>query len=201
MNRFRFNGVGVVPFLVSIMLCSSSLFVTGCSSRRSFESAPELVGTSLPTFRGEALDDRVVKFPEEIRGRAHLLLVAYVQEAQFDVDRWVLGVLQAKAPVNVLELPTIASLGARLAKGFINRGMQQGIPKEDWASVVTVYGDAEVLRSYVGEIPGNNACAMLVDSEGVVRWVHRNGYSPRELLELVEAAKGIGSERGERDKK
>ena len=201
MNRFRFNGIRAVPFLFSIMLCGSSLFVTGCSSRRSFESAPELVGTSLPNFRGEALDDRVVKFPEEIRGRAHLLLVAYVQEAQFDVDRWVLGILQAKAPVNVLELPTIASLGARLAKGFINRGMQQGIPKEDWASVVTVYGDAEVLRSYVGEIPGNNACAMLVDSEGVVRWVHRNGYSPRELLELVEVAQSLGSERGGNDKK
>jgi hypothetical protein len=101
----------------------------------------------------------------------------------------------------VLELPTISSLGARLAKGFINRGMKQGIPREDWASVVTVYGDADVLRSYVGEIPGNNACALLVDSKGIVRWVHRDGYSPRELLELVSVAQDLGSETSEHGKK
>jgi hypothetical protein len=154
----------------------------------------------LPSFLGESLDGRIVEFPEAIRGKSHLLLVAYVQEAQFDVDRWVLGVLQAKAPVRVLELPTISSLGARLAKGFINRGMQQGIPQEDWASVVTVYGDAESLRSYVGEIPGNNACALLVDSNGVVRWAHRDGYSPRELLELVSVAENLGAEAIEREK-
>jgi hypothetical protein len=190
-----------MPLVVSIIIFSNVLLIIGCSSRRAVESAPELIGQSLPSFRGESLDGRMVQFPEEVRGRPHLLLVAYVQEAQFDVDRWVLGVLQAKAPVSVLELPTISSLGAQLAKGFINRGMKQGIPREDWASVVTVYGDAEVLRSHVGEIPGNNACVLLVDSEGVVRWAHRDGYSPRELLELVSVAQDLGSETSEHGKK
>ena len=201
LNRFRSNGFRLIPFALSIIFFSNLLSVVGCSSRRSVEPAPELIGQSLPSFRGESLDGLIVQFPEEVRGRSHLLLVAYVQEAQFDVDRWVLGVLQAKAPVNVLELPTISSLGERLAKGFINRGMKKGIPREDWASVVTVYGDADVLRSYVGEIPGNNACALLVDSKGIVRWVHRDGYSPRELLELVSVAQDLGSETSEHGKK
>jgi hypothetical protein len=193
LNRLRSNGIGLVPFIVSIIFFGNLLSVVGCSSRRSVESVPELIGQSLPRFRGESLDGRLVRFPDEIRGRSHLLLVAYVQEAQFDVDRWVLGVLQAKASVRIIELPTISGLGAQLAKGFINRGMQQGIPREDWASIVTVYGDAESLRSYVGEIPGNNACVLLIDSKGVIRWAHRNGYSPRELLELVSVAQSLDS--------
>jgi hypothetical protein len=53
----------------------------------------------------------------------------------------------------------------------------------------------------VGEIPGKNACALLVDSEGIVRWVHRDGYSPRELLELVSVAQNLGSETSEHGKK
>lgn len=176
------------------LLCLASL--VGCSSRPGVEMQGEVVGRSFPAFKGEALDGRVVNFPDAIRGKKHLLLVAYVQEAQFDVDRWVLGVLQAKAPVAILELPTIKSLGARLAKGFINRGMQRGIPKEDWPSVITIYGDASAVSSFVGDIPGNNACALLVDEKGIVRWSHREGYSPRELMDLVAVVQRLNEEVG-----
>jgi hypothetical protein len=165
--------------------------LVGCVSRRAIPVDEVVVGRSLPTFEGEALDGRRVLFPNAIKGQVHLLLVAYVQEAQFDVDRWVLGALQAKAPVRILELPTIESLGARLAKGFINRGMQRGIPREDWASVVTVYEQAETVASFVGGIPGNNTAALLVDASGVVRWAHRKGYSPRELMEMMTVVDGL----------
>ena len=72
--------------------------------------------------------------------------------------------------------------------------MQQGIPQQDWPAVVTVYDDAKVLASFVGGIPGNNACALLVDGAGVVRWVHREGYSPRELLKMVAEVQKLGKE-------
>lgn len=175
------------------------LCIMGCSSRRAVEPAELLIGKSVPSFVGEALDGRRVTFPAEVTGPERspsLLLVAYVQEAQFDVDRWVLGALQAKAPVRILELPTIEGLAARLAKGFINRGMQQGIPQQDWPAVVTVYDDAKVLASFVGGIPGNNACALLVDDAGIVRWVSREGYSPRELLKMVAEVQKLGGESG-----
>ncbi len=176
-------------FLAFCLFCS----LVGCASRRSIPVDEIVVGRPIPTFEGEALDGRNVLFPDEIKGQAHLLLVAYVQEAQFDVDRWVLGALQVKAPVRILELPTIESLGARLAKGFINRGMQQGIPREDWASVVTVYNQADTVASFVGGIPGNNAAALLVDASGVVRWAHREGYSPRELMEMMTVVDALPS--------
>lgn len=180
-----------VPVLV-VAICA--LFIAGCSSRRAVEPAEMLVGKAIPSFVGEALDGRRVTFPSEVTGSVNLLLVAYVQEAQFDVDRWVLGALQAKAEVRILELPTIEGLAARLAKGFINRGMQQGIPSQDWPAVVTVYDDAQTLASFIGGIPGNNACALLVDRSGIVRWVHREGYSPREMLELVAEAQKLAGE-------
>lgn len=185
-----------VPALGAALLV---LCMTGCASRRAVEPAEMLIGKAVPSFNGEALDGRRVVFPGEVKGAEKspsLLLVAYVQEAQFDVDRWVLGVLQAKAPVRILELPTIEGLAARLAKGFINRGMQQGIPQQDWPAVITVYDEAKVLASFVGGIPGNNACALLVDNAGIVRWVHREGYSPRELLEMIREVQKLGGQVG-----
>jgi hypothetical protein len=165
--------------------------IAGCASQRAVSPKDSLVGKKLPEFVGDSLDGRQLNFPSDITGKPVLLLVAYLQESQFDVDRWVLGLLQSQLKLKVLELPTIEGLGARLAKSFINRGMKQGIPEQDWPAVVTVYGDAEKLGSFVGGIRGNNSCAILLDGDAVVRWIHCDGYSPRELIEMGEVLKGL----------
>ena len=124
-----------------------------------------------------------------------MLLIGYVQRAQFDADRWLVGLLQAPPPVRILEVPTIKGLFPRVIAGTIDEGMRSGIPSEDWGVVVTLYGsDANKLVELTGNENGRNIRVLLVDADGVVRWFHDRGFSAGKLLELVQAAEGLTSE-------
>jgi hypothetical protein len=147
-------------------------------------------GEALPPLEGTALDGRSVRLPDALRGAPAILLVGYEQDAQFDADRWLFGLLQAKTPVRVLEVPTIGSRIATVFAGSIDFGMRAGIPSEDWGSVVTLYGaGARELRALTGSERGSNMRVMLIDADGVIRWFHDRGFSAGKLLELDERAR------------
>ena len=116
------------------------------------------------------------------------LLVGYRQRTQFDIDRWILGLLQAEVGVRIVEVPTIPGLAASLAGGFIDEGMRSGIPDGDWGIVVTVYGsDAEPIVEMTGNEGGQTARVLLLDGEGNVVWFWDDGYSARLALEVQAA--------------
>ena len=70
--------------------------------------------------------------PEHFKGKQTLLLIGYVQDSQFDIDRWLIGLDMTKTKVDVYELPTIAGMAPRMFQTFIDNGMRRGIPKELW---------------------------------------------------------------------
>jgi hypothetical protein len=157
------------------------LLPTSCGSTRPNRDP---TGERFPSVVGESLAGEEVKVPEDLRGKKALLLVGYVQETQFDIDRWLLGLLQAEVPVRILEIPTIEGLAARLASGWIDGGMRRGIPEEDWSGVVTVYGDAARITELTGTENPRNTRAILLDERGEIVWFHDRGYSPRLVLEI-----------------
>lgn len=169
--------------LCTAVLATGGLVLSmGCSS-----PIPRRVptGETFPTTRGEALDGTVVAIPDDWRGAPTLVLVGYVQDAQFDLDRWLLGILQAELDVRLVEVPTIPGAIPSLFSGTIDEGMRGGIPPEDWGTVVTVYGDdAEPIARFTGDERPRNARVLLLDGEGRVVWFHDEGYSARELLEM-----------------
>lgn len=149
-------------------------------------------GESLPPLAGQALDGRQMRLPGDLRGSPAILLVGFEQDAQFDADRWLFGLLQSKTPVRVLEVPTIGSRIATVFAGSIDSGMRGGIPNEDWGSVVTLYGaGARTLRELTGSERGSNMRVLLIDSDGVIRWFHDRGFSAGKLLQLDERAREL----------
>lgn len=143
------------------------------------------IGESLPQAAGETLAGEPVELPP---GEPALLLIGYVQDAQFDADRWLIGLLQLGLPVRILEVPTIAGLFPTAFSGAIDSGMRSGIPREDWVSVVTVYGDdAARLVAFTGDEVPRNIRVLLLDARGTVRWFHDRGFSAGKLLELQRA--------------
>jgi hypothetical protein len=142
------------------------------------------VGETFPSVEGESLDGRAVRLPEDFAGQKMLLLVGYVQDSQFDIDRWLLGLLQGEVPVKFLEVPTIEGLVPGIFAGTIDGGMRKGIPEEDWGGVVTVYGDAADITRMTGTENPRNARVLLLDETGRVIWFHDRGYSPRLILEI-----------------
>jgi hypothetical protein len=143
------------------------------------------VDERFPSVVGESLEGLEVRVPEDLQSGFNLLLIGYEQRAQFDCDRWLLGLAQAETPVGIREIPTIDGMLPGMFSGSIDSGMRSGIPEEDWGGVVTVYGaGAERLVSFTGDESGANARVVLLGPDGLVRWFHDRGYSATKLLEL-----------------
>lgn len=147
------------------------------------------VGETFPTVEAEPLDaasrDDWETIPGDFAGSPLLLLVGYVQGTQFDIDRWLFGVLDADLDVTLREVPAARGMAARMASGFIDSGMRRGIPKVEWGAVTTTYGErAESIARFTGTERPRNARVLLLDGEGVVRWFHDEGFSAATLIEL-----------------
>jgi hypothetical protein len=150
-------------------------------------------GKIFPSVVGTALDDTRHRIPEDFAGSPVLLLVGYKMDSQFDIDRWLLGLQQARVKVRRYEVPTIPGMVPRMFSGFIDGGMRSGIPSEDWGGVVTVYGDASAIVDFLGNetpLPGR---AVLLDAEGRVVFFHDRGYSVGTLERLQQV---LGNLRG-----
>ncbi|GJM21471.1 MAG: hypothetical protein DHS20C15_13860 [Planctomycetota bacterium] len=149
------------------------------------------VGERFPKVQGASLEGESITLPDALAGKPAVLLVGYVQNTQFDLDRWILGLLQAGTPVQLLEVPTIDGLVPGMIANTINEGMRGGIPEEDWGSVVTVYDDAEAIVNFTGNTRPQNGRIFLLDASGTVRWFHDRGYSASVLLKLDELARSL----------
>lgn len=150
-------------------------------------------GEVFPSVAGESLAGQAVELPADLAGQPAILIVGYLQEAQFDVDRWLMGLIQAGVAVPILEVPTIPGLVPTLASEWIDEGMRSGIPREDWAIVVTLYGSAaEPVAELTGTTNGRLARVFLLDSGGRIAWFHDRGYSASGALELRDAVEAFG---------
>jgi hypothetical protein len=146
-------------------------------------------GEVFPTVAGESLAGEPVELPGALAGRPAVILIGYLQEAQFDIDRWLMGLIQAGIAVPILEVPTIPGLAPTLASGWIDDGMRSGIPEEDWAVVVTLYGSAATpVAEFTGTTNGRLTRVLLLDADGRVAWFHDRGYSASRAIELAELA-------------
>lgn len=145
-------------------------------------------GEVFPTVAGKSLAGDAIALPTVGASAPLLLLVGYEQEAQFDLDRWLFGLDQAGWRVRTFEVPTLPGLVPRLLAGTIDGGMRRGIPAEDWASVVTVYGDASRIAEFTGNEDGLTGRVLLLDRAGKVVWFHDRGFSVAQLKALIATA-------------
>jgi hypothetical protein len=166
------------------------LFTLGACSSPSPNRNP--VGEVFPSVVGQSLEKKAWRLPEDVVGEKTILLVGYVQDAQFDIDRWLIALEQTKVQLPVFEVPTITGMVPRLISGTIDDGMRSGIPQEIWKAVITVYAGAGVIKAFTGSERPRNARVLLLDEKGKVDFFHDGGFSPlhlRALLARVPAEK------------
>ena len=144
-------------------------------------------GEFFPAVQGTSLEGETVSIPSAWAGEQVLLLVGFEQNTQFDLDRWALALIQSGLRVRAVEIPTIRGLVPSLISDRIDAGMRRGIPEEAWASVITVYRDADAIARFTGNtnpLPGR---ILLIDAEGRVIFFHDRGFSTNALSNLAEA--------------
>lgn len=160
------------------------VFLGGCASYE-YPSKVNL-GEKMVEAYGESLEGEAVVIPNDFAGQQTLLLFGYVQDSQFDIDRWLIGLDMTETQVAVYEIPTIKGMLPRMFKTVIDSGMRKGIPKELWKGVVTVYEDGDKVQRYTGNQNPNNARVMLLDNAGNVLYFYDRGFSV-DALKAVRA--------------
>lgn len=170
----------LVLILILLSACSKTVIMDQSQLNQTF-----------PSVIGNGLDEKKVKIPEDFQGSNTVLLIGYKQRAQFDIDRWILGILQADLPLKIVEIPTIAGMIPQVVQEYIDNGMRSGIPKSDWGSVVTVYEDADKIINTIGNERPQSAHVILIDKQGKMIWKSNIGYSATQILELKKIVESL----------
>jgi hypothetical protein len=174
---------------IILLVTGSVLSINGCQTVWKNRNP---VGEPFPKVAGESLNEVPVALPDAYLGSPLLLLVGYVQETQFDLDRWTIGLVQMEFADRIVEVPTIPGAIPSLFSSVIDNGMRGGIPSEDWASVVTLYGSAaEPVVKFTGNENPNNGRIILIDKNGIVCWFWDQGFSATRLLELMKTVDNL----------
>ncbi len=137
-----------------------------------------------PRVSGETLSQEPVQLPDHFKGQHTVVLIGYVQNSQFDIDRWLIGLDMTGTRAPVYELPTIAGLFPQFFETQINDGMRKGIPKPLWKGVITIFDDGERVQAFTGNTNPNNARAMVLDESGQILFFHDQGFSVDALNRL-----------------
>jgi hypothetical protein len=135
----------------------------------------------LIAVQGRALDGTTVHLPEELPAELTLVIAAFRQRQQADVDRWIelavaLGVppspYGASTPMEtaVVEIPVIGRR-YRAARRVIDGGMAAAIADPvALARTITVYTDPAAFRRGCGITSVDEVTALAVQRDGSVVW-------------------------------
>jgi hypothetical protein len=113
------------------------------------------------------------RLPHTLAGDVNLLLIAFRQWQQKDVDTWVPTATDLTSSYPTLrsyELPVISRM-YRPASGFIDGGMRSGIPDPTVRdATITLYLDRKQFRADLGIDSVAEIVPMLVTPDGRILW-------------------------------
>jgi hypothetical protein len=138
------------------------------------------VGDPLPVLKGQFLSGRDAELPRASSGKVMLVAMGFTYKSRFPVEAWgswYRATIGPRTDVTFFEVPMIGGL-ATLGRWFIDRGMRSGTPVELHDSVITVYegtGDWKKRLAY-SAAQQDDAYLIVVDREGVVRWLHHGSF-------------------------
>lgn len=144
----------------------------------------DITGQKFPTVVGQTLSEQPMTIPSDFTDDLTLLLIGYVQNSQFDIDRWLIALDVTDTRVKVYEVPTIQGLLPKMFSTVIDNGMRAGIPKPMWKGVVTVYSDGEKVQQITGNENANNARVVLLNRAGNVVFFYDQGFAVDALNQL-----------------
>jgi hypothetical protein len=157
------------------------LLLTGCSTQYPNK---DITGQTFPTVVGQTLEKKPLTIPTDLTGDFTLLLIGYVQNSQFDIDRWLIALDVTETRVSVYEVPTIQGLFPQMFSTLIDNGMRAGIPKPLWKGVVTIYDDGEKIQAFTGNEKAANTRVVLLNDEGEILYFYDQGFAVDALNEI-----------------
>jgi hypothetical protein len=142
-----------------------------------------------PTVTGSNLHRRKVTLPQDLQGELNLVLIAFQQWQQTQVDTWIPFARQLEGihpGVRYYELPTIQRLNF-VARTFINEGMRAGLPDPVVRErTITLYLDKDEFRQALQLPHEDDIFVLLLDRQGQVLWRAEGDFAPEKGESLAE---------------
>ena len=156
---------------------------------------PLKVGDTFPALKGEFLTGRDAVLPDAARGKVALVMVGFTYKSRTSVEAWAewfRATIGSGPDPTLFEVPMIGGMG-RLAKWFINSGMRKGTPQELHENVITVYGGTGDWKARLGysDAADGDAYLVLLDRQGVVRWLHHGTFDQGTAVALEKEIRAL----------
>ncbi len=173
-----------------LTLATGSLMIASCrhQSLGLRNQAERVRSPYFPKITSENLNKEKVTLPDDYNGRPLLVLIAYKQKQQTNVNTWLdrMDEIDSAIPdVRVIETPTISSGKWGWMAGFIDGGMRSGIPStEARARTITLYTDVSLFNQALMIDSTDTIYAVLLDRDGEVIEMVEGDFSPAKLNDL-----------------
>ena len=143
--------------LIALLLCG-------------YAGAQEVLAT-FPEVSGSNLEEQEYTLPQDFEGELNLVLVAFTQGQQAQVDTWLSYAEELDTEgLRVYELPVLGR-SYRLLRSVIDGGMRSGISDPvARARTITLYGDKPAFMEALNMPSERTIYALLVNAAGEVLW-------------------------------
>jgi hypothetical protein len=164
------------------------LLMSTATLRAAPAQQPLRVGDRFPALKGQFLTGRDAVLPQASSGQVALVAIGFSYKSRFSVEAWAewyRTAIDSKTDVTLFEVPMIGGLGT-LGRWFIDSGMRKGTPVELHDHVITVYGGTGGWKQRLSYSPAyeDDAYLVVLDRDGVVRWLHHGGFDTSRSDEL-----------------
>lgn len=153
-----------------------------------------------PSVIGSNLHRQKLTLPEDFKGEQNLVLIAFQQWQQAQVDTWIPFARQLEEThpeVRYYELPTIRRLNA-LYRTFVNEGMRSGIPDPVARErTITLYLDKDRFRQALQLPSEDHIFVLLLDRQGTVMWRTEGAFAQDKGESLEAAVRGASADEDE----
>jgi len=142
-----------------------------------------------PNIDTKDLNGRSLNLPADFNANRALLLIAFEQEQQTQINTWLpfAEQLENQGRAKFYELPVLPS-ALRLVGGMIENGMRSGIPSQATrAKTLTLYTNVTRFRKNLGLGGKNQIYAVVIDRQGRVLTVQSGTYSSAKADQIRAA--------------
>ncbi|MGB7339419.1 MAG: hypothetical protein WBC91_11050 [Phototrophicaceae bacterium] len=144
-----------------------------------------------PTLDGKTVAGKARTVPQDLYGQYNVVLVAFTQYQQINVDSWLpyLDKLkQEHQALDVFELPTLDKQSMSLVgRKMLDFWMYQGITDNDVRDhTITLYINLPDFMRALNINDVSEIYVMLIDRHGTIYWQDTGAYAPEKYASLVE---------------
>lgn len=142
-----------------------------------------------PTLEGKTVAGKARTVPQDLYGDYNIVLVAFTESQQYNVDTWLpyLETLkQQYDALDVFELPTLDKQSmSRVGRKMLDFWMYQGITDEDVRDhTITLYIDLQTFTQQLSISQISEIYVMLIDRDGNIYWQTTGSYTPEAFADL-----------------